>query len=29
VDEMLTQTMQLKRRVILDNFQDRIEALYA
>jgi long-chain acyl-CoA synthetase len=28
-NEMLTQTMKLKRRVILDNFQDRIEALYA
>jgi long-chain acyl-CoA synthetase len=26
---MLTQTMKLKRRVILEKFKDRIEALYA
>ena len=26
---MLTQTMKLKRRVVLDKYMDRIEALYA
>jgi long-subunit acyl-CoA synthetase (AMP-forming) len=29
VDEMLSQTMKLKRRVVLEKFKDRIEALYA
>jgi long-subunit acyl-CoA synthetase (AMP-forming) len=29
VDGMLTQTMKLKRRVVLEKFKDRIEALYA
>jgi long-subunit acyl-CoA synthetase (AMP-forming) len=29
VDEMLSQTMKLKRRVVLEKFKDRIEALSA